>query len=377
MQGYQMIDHVEQRYMSIDTLQFLDQICQQFETIFIPRHSAIPKNLSAFSTMPPNFNLTRTRSILIIGAGELGLAIINALLSHSSYSPTTTTLTLLIRPSSLNSPSPEKAAQNTRLRSLGVAFTPGDIESLTSPDLTTLLEQGAYTAVLHAGGMNLTAGTMLKLTRAVIDAKVPYYVPWQHGVDYDVIGREGGQGMFSEQIDVRDALRGQSTTDWVILSCGIFMSFLFEEFWGVVSKLPAKGQEGKERVRVTALNSWDDMVTATTAEDIGMRTAELLFDADAPINQPVFIAGETLSYGDLANTIARIVEPRGTEVVRQAWPLEGLKEESRKDSSDKLKKFRVVFAEGKGLSWAKLGTWNAQEGIDMVGVEEWARERWV
>lgn len=49
------------------------------------------------------------------------------------------------------------------------------------------------------------------------------------------------------------------------------MSFLFEDFWGVVSKTP-------NGIAVHALNSWDDLVAATTARDIGRCTAELVLD---------------------------------------------------------------------------------------------------
>jgi len=66
------------------------------------------------------------------------------------------------------------------------------------------------------------------LARAVLDAGVRRYVPWQFGVDYDVIGRGSAQDLFDEQLDVRDALRSQSGTEWVIISTGMFTSFLFE-----------------------------------------------------------------------------------------------------------------------------------------------------
>lgn len=327
----------------------------------------------------------RAESILVIGAGELGLAIINAILSHPLYSPTTTHVTLMIRPSSLSQPSPEKASQNKSLVAQGVSLVGGDIESLALPALTSLLQDGEYTAVLHAGGMTLAAGTMLKLTRAALAAEnVRYYVPWQHGVDYDIIGREGGQGMFSEQIEVRELLRAQHSTDWVIVSCGIFMSFLFEEFWGVVARRKTSREHGegegqasaRETVQVTALNSWDDLITTTTAADIGTCTAELLFSSDAPVNQPVYIAGDTLTYGAFADTIERVLEPKGVEIVRREWPLSYLRQESEKDPEDKLKKYRVVFSEGRGLSWPKEGTWSDKMGIKMMGVEEYVRKNW-
>jgi hypothetical protein len=46
----------------------------------------------------------------------------------------------------------------------------------------------------------------------VLQAGVERYVPWQFGVDYDVVGRGSGQEVFDEQSDVRDMLRGLSTS---------------------------------------------------------------------------------------------------------------------------------------------------------------------
>jgi len=54
---------------------------------------------------------------------------------------------------------------------------------------------------------------------------VKRYFPWQFGVDYDVIGRGSAQDLFDKQLDVRHLLRGQSGTEWVVVSTGMFMSF--------------------------------------------------------------------------------------------------------------------------------------------------------
>ncbi|KAL6244001.1 hypothetical protein RBB50_008870 [Rhinocladiella similis] len=307
----------------------------------------------------------RTKSILVIGSGELGSAILQGLLSHPLYDARASSISLLVRPTTLSSPSPEKAKQQVEFQALGIKLVAGDIEA-SQDELTALFQP--YTSVLHAGGMALPAGSLLKLTRAVLAAGVQYYAPWQHGVDYDVIGRQGGQGMFSEQIDVRDLLRAQSSTAWVVISCGIFTSFLFEDFWGVVKKLPGN------KVQVTALNSWEDIITTTRADDIARCTAELVFNADAPVNEPVYIAGDTLTYGQFADVVGRALN---REVIRQAWPLGYLREESQKDPEDKLKRYRVVFAEGRGLSWPKEETWSAQRGLKLMGVEEWIRQHFV
>ncbi|KAI1614726.1 NmrA-like family protein [Exophiala viscosa] len=307
---------------------------------------------------------TRAKSILVIGAGELGTAIIQALTSHALYSPSSTKITLMVRPSSLTNPSPEKVQQHTTLRNQGINLVGADIEASTQDELSNLFRP--YTAIMHAGGMTSQPGTMLKVTQAVLSAEVEYYIPWQHGVNYDAITRRGGQGMFAEQIDVRDLLRSQTATQWTIISCGIFMSFLFEEYWGVVVPL-ADGE-----VQVTALNSWDDMITTTTAEDIGRVTAGLVFDGTAPVNQPVYIAGDTLSYGQFADVVRRAT---GRQVVRRVWPVEFLRDESRMDPGDKLKRYRVVFAEGVGLSWPLESTWSARKGMRMVTVEEYVRDK--
>ena len=170
--------------------------------------------------------------------------------------------------------------------------------------------------------------------------------------------------MFSEQIEVREMLRSQKKTQWLIISCGLFMSFLFEDFWGVVTRA------ANRKLKVTALNSWQDWVTATTARDIGHCTAELLFRPEAPRDSVVFIAGDTMTFSELADTVQ---EATGEEVERVVWPLEYLREESKNAPNDKLKKYRVVFSEGKGLSWPKEGTWSAQNGIEMESIAEWLR----
>ena len=51
-----------------------------------------------------------------------------------------------------------------------------------------------------------------------------------------------------------------------------------------------------------------------------------------------------------------------------------MKDELAKDPDDAIKKYRVVFAEGRGVSWDVDKTFNAQRGIGVLGVERWAQE---
>lgn len=307
--------------------------------------------------------MTSKTSILVIGAGELGSSILEAFLAHPAYNSNTYNLNLMLRAQSIHSNDPSKRAQYDKFCDRGVKLVEGDI--INDDEKSLLRAFKPYQIVIQAGIMTAPTGTSLKVANAIVAAEVPYFMPWQHGVNYDAIGREGGFGLFTEQIQVRELLRAQKTTHWVVVSCGIFMSFLFEQFWGVVDRI------GDGKIKVTALNSWEDMITTTTARDIGRCTAEfVLSEKDWP-DGPIYIAGDTLTYQEFADVVEKV---SGWEVVREVWPLKYLKEEAQKDPDDKLKKYRVVFSEGVGLSWPVEGTWNYQRGLKMENVADWIKD---
>jgi hypothetical protein len=64
----------------------------------------------------------------------------------------------------------------------------------------------------------------------------------------------------------------------------------------------------------------------------------------------------------------------GRKVQRVEWSVPKLKDELAQDPDNPIKKYRVVFAEGRGVSWEVDKTFNAQRGIEVLGVERWARE---
>jgi hypothetical protein len=207
------------------------------------------------------------------------------------------------------------------------------------------------------------SGTQTRLSQAVLDAGVKYYIPWQFGVNYDVIGREGGAGMFSEQLDVRDMLRNQSTTKWTIISTGMFMSFVFEDAFGVVSA---------DKSEVRSLGDWENEVTVTSAEDIGRLTAEIVFAEPKLYDQVVYTAGDTVSYAQVADILEEVY---GNNVKRVSQTLQSLKEASTEDSADLMKRYRVVFAEGRGVAWPKDTSFNSQNGIRTENMKQWLEQR--
>ncbi len=295
-------------------------------------------------------------SILVLGAGELGLPILTHL---SALIPASTTLTVLLRPDS--TPTLAKTTLLTHLKDLNIAILPGDVSNVSADELSTLF--APYHTLISCLGFSAGPSVQLKICRAALEAKVQRFFPWQFGVDYDVIGRGSAQDLFDEQLDVRSLLRAQTTTEWVIVSTGMFMSFLFEPWFGVVD---LNDDEGKGVVR--ALGGWENEVTVTTPEDIGKVVSRIVFDGSVR-DEVVFVGGQMVSYGALANMIEGVL---GREAKREVWSVENLEEELKTDPGNAVKKYRVVFAEGKGVSWEMEKTYNAQKGIGMMDVKTWA-----
>ncbi len=297
-------------------------------------------------------------SILVLGAGELGMAVLRNLAKKVASFPGAT-LTVLQRPSTITSHTTEKQRDLETLRSLGIKFLPGDLVSASEAELSALFSN--FDSVVGCTGFVAGRSIQLKLARSVLDAGVKRYIPWQFGVDYDVIGRGSSQDLFDEQLDVRDLLRSQNRTEWIIVSTGMFTSFLFEPSFGVVDL--------SENI-VRCLGSWETAVTVTTPEDIGALTAEILFAEPRIADQVVYTAGDTVSYARLADIVDSVL---GRKMRRADWSLPTLKGELAADPANPLKKYRVVFGEGRGVSWGLDRTFNGQRGIEVMDVEQWAR----
>jgi hypothetical protein len=298
------------------------------------------------------------RGILVLGAGELGMAVLRQLARLAALSGDTQ-VAVLLRPSTLKSSAPGKQKEIDELRSLGIELLPGDLVSGTIAELSALFS--GFETVVSCIGFAAGKGTQIKLARAAIEAGVQRYVPWQFGVDYDVIGRGSAQDLFDEQLDVRDILRGQDATGWLIISTGMFTSFLFEPLFGVVNLAENT---------VHALGSWDTAVTVTTPEDIGLLTAEILLASPRLTNQVIYTAGDTLTYGELAEKIDKVLNRK---VQRVEWSVEKLNADLALEPDDAIRKYRAVFAQGKGVAWDQGRTFNAQHGIEVMDVEHWMR----
>lgn len=298
-------------------------------------------------------------AILVLGAGQLGMAMLRGL-ARRAAGDAGVSLSVLLRPAGPRSDDPRKQRDLAELQALGVRIVEGDLVAQSTAELAATF--GRFDTVVSCTGFVGGPGVQRKIAQAALAGGVGRFVPWQFGVDYDAIGRGSPQDLFDEQLDVRDMLRAQCATEWIIVSTGMFTSFLFEPSFGVVDLA------GR---RVNALGGWDTAVTVTTAEDIGELTAEILWAAPRIANQAVHVAGDTVTYGELAERVARELD---IEIARHVWTVPELERQLAAAPEDGMRKYRAVFAQGRGVAWEPARTFNAQRGIAVHGLTQWIRD---
>lgn len=292
---------------------------------------------------------------LVIGAGELGMAVIEALCARGLAADGS--LSVLLRPARASEPSGARA----QLRDLGLRIIEADLATASVEELARIFR--SFSTVVCCTGFVGGAGTQRRITAAVIKAEVDRYIPWQFGVDYDIVGRGSGQEVFDEQSDVRDMLRSQSRTSWIIVSTGMFTSFLFDPAFGVVDL---------EAAKVHALGSWDNQLTVTTPADIGHLTAVTLAHVPPLKNEIVYVAGDTFTYDRLADIVA---EHLGRPVERILWDMAKLRSEAEAHPADPMRKYHLAFARETGVAWDVDRTFNARKNIEVTDVTAWLAER--
>ena len=120
-----------------------------------------------------------------------------------------------------------------------------------------------------------------------------------------------------------------------------------------------------------ALGSLENSVTLTTPDDIGTLTAQIVFFEPRMRNQIVYLAGDTVTYGQVASMLERVLD---RPFKRNVWTVDYLMQALEKDPTHHIKKYRAVFAQGKGVAWPKAATFNEQQSIPVTTAEQWARE---
>lgn len=297
-----------------------------------------------------------SQNILVLGAGELGLPVLRNL-ARRTKGVDGAKISVLLRASAVESSAPGKQQDIAQIRGLGIEIVVGDLVKSSIDELADVFAQ--YDTVIGCAGYAAGIDTPMKLARAALQARIPRYFPWQFGVDFDVIGRGSPQDIFDAQLDVRELLRSQHQTEWVIISTGMFMSYLFEPDFGVVDL---------QNDAVHALGSLDTAVTLTTPDDIGALTAEIVFAQPRIRNEIVYLAGDTVTYGEVADKLQAAL---GRPFSRSEWTEQYLLDELARDPHNMMRKYRAAFAQGRGVAWDKRGTFNQRHAIPVTDVAAW------
>ena len=297
-----------------------------------------------------------SQNILVLGAGELGLPVLRNL-AHRAKDVDGAKISVLLRASAVESSAPGKQQDIAEIRGLGIEIVVGDLVKSSIGELAGVFAQ--YDTVIGCTGYAAGIDTPMKLARAALQARIPRYFPWQFGVDFDVIGRGSPQDIFDAQLDVRELLRSQHQTEWVIISTGMFMSYLFEPDFGVVDL---------QNDAVNALGSLDTAVTLTTPDDIGVLTAAIVFAKPRIRNEIVYLAGDTVTYGEVADELQAAL---GRPFSRSVWTEQYLLDELARDPHNMMRKYRAAFAQGRGVAWDKSGTFNQRYAIPVTDVASW------
>ena len=298
----------------------------------------------------------KSRKILVLGAGELGMPVLRNLARRAKHIEGAK-ISVLLRASAVGSDAPAKQRDIAEIRDLGIEIVVGDLVNSSIEQLATVFSR--YDTVIGCAGYVAGIDTPMKLAKAALQSGIPRYFPWQFGVDFEAIGRGGPQDIFDAQLDVRDLLRAQNKTEWVIISTGMFMSYLFEPEFGVVDL---------ENSAVHALGSLDTAVTLTTPDDIGVLTAEIVFFEPTIRNEILFLAGDTVTYGEVADKLEAAL---GRPFSRSVWTVPFLIEQLANDPPNMMRKYRAAFARGLGVAWDKAQTFNARHGIPVTDVSAW------
>ncbi|KAJ4381551.1 hypothetical protein N0V86_002911 [Didymella sp. IMI 355093] len=121
-------------------------------------------------------------------------------------------------------------------------------------------------------------------------------------------------------------------------------------------------------ISATGYTSSPNSVLKLANEDIGRCLTRILRGDVEAVNSVLYVAGDTVTYRDLAATVERVSM---RQVVREVWDEEHLRRELQQDPEDGIKKYRLAFAR-EGVRWEKERTINWKLGVDVMDVETYA-----
>ncbi|MGP7551309.1 aromatic alcohol reductase, partial [Klebsiella pneumoniae] len=117
-------------------------------------------------------------------------------------------------------------------------------------------------------------------------------------------------------------------------------------------------------------------VTVTSPADIGRLTTAIYLHQPRIVNEVVFVAGETTSYRQLADTVERVTQQTFSKAVHTLPALLGIAPGELLDFSANINplgmpRYRAAFARGDGVWWPMGDTWNARHQLPTQDIAGW------
>ncbi len=98
----------------------------------------------------------------------------------------------------------------------------------------------------------------------------------------------------------------------------------------------------------------------------------MVFVPDGTADSVVYIGGDTVSYGQVADLVE---EGFGREFKREEWDMGLLRARLQKEPENIWVQYQNIFGDGTGISWDHEKTLNAQRGISLTSVKAYIREK--
>ncbi len=78
-----------------------------------------------------------------------------------------------------------------------------------------------------------------------------------------------------------------------------------------------------------------------------------------------------MTYAQAADLVEQVA---GVPLKRELWTIPQLRAQLEEDPEDTMAKYRLVFAEGRGVSWIKDFIFNQQQRIPVTDLNQWLRD---
>ena len=116
----------------------------------------------------------KSRNILVLGAGELGMPVLRNL-ARRAKGIEDAKISVLLRASAIKSDTIAKQRDVTEIRDLDIEIVTGDLVNSSIDELASLFSQ--YDTVIGCAGYAAGIDTPMKLAKAALQSGIPRYFP--------------------------------------------------------------------------------------------------------------------------------------------------------------------------------------------------------